>query len=137
MVDGIYRHCSYSRVCVGGLEGMEMNTQPEALRWVNLLEYEATARGSTDYKHKAAAELRRLHQSEHEGWRYANELEQERKRLHEANQAMMEALKEAKEVLQFANESPNGPINDTIWMMHRPETLFDFLDAAISKGEQA
>lgn len=69
-----------------------MNTQPEALRWVNLLEYEATARGLTDYKHKAAAELRRLHQSEREGWRYADELEQERKRLHELNQELVEAL---------------------------------------------
>lgn len=39
-------------------------------------------------------ELRRLHQSEREGWRYAEELEQERKRLNEANQAMLEALAE-------------------------------------------
>jgi tetratricopeptide (TPR) repeat protein len=38
-------------------------------------------------------EPRRLHQSEREGWRYADELEQERKRLNEANQAMLEALK--------------------------------------------
>jgi hypothetical protein len=39
------------------------------------------------------AELRRLHQSEREGWRYADELEQERKRLHEVNQELLEALK--------------------------------------------
>jgi hypothetical protein len=31
--------------------------------------------------HEASAELRRLHQSEREGWRHASELEQERKRL--------------------------------------------------------
>lgn len=43
-------------------------------------------------------------------------------------------LREARETLQFANDSPGGPISDTIWMMHRPETLFDFLDAALAMG---
>jgi hypothetical protein len=48
-------------------------------------------------------------------------------------------LREAREALQFANDSPGGGISDTIWMMHRPETLFDFLDAALatSKGDRA
>lgn len=41
-------------------------------------------------------------------------------------------LKESREALQFANDSPNSPISDTIWMMHRPETLFDFMDAALA-----
>ena len=36
--------------------------------------------------------LRRLHQSEREGWRYANELEQERKRLTALNVQLLEAL---------------------------------------------
>lgn len=42
---------------------------------------------------EAAAELRRLHQSEREAWRYAAELEQERKRLHEVNAELVEALR--------------------------------------------
>jgi hypothetical protein len=36
--------------------------QPEALRWANILEHQAQYDGATDYKHKAAAELRRLHE---------------------------------------------------------------------------
>lgn len=47
---------------------------------------------------------------------------------------LLETLIQARQVLQFANETPNGPIRDTIWMMHGPETLFDFLDAAIAKA---
>lgn len=51
---------------------------------------------------------------------------------------LLEALCEARETLQFASDSPLGPIQDTILMMHRNQTLFDFLDAAIAKarGEQ-
>ena len=41
---------------------------------------------------EAAAELRRLDQSEREGWRYADELEQERKRLAALNAELVEAL---------------------------------------------
>lgn len=48
---------------------------------------------------------------------------------------LLAALKEAREAFQFANESPGGGVSDTIWMMHRPETLFDFMDAAIVKAE--
>ena len=36
--------------------------QPEALRWAAILEHQANYDGKTDYKHKAAAELRRLHE---------------------------------------------------------------------------
>jgi hypothetical protein len=43
----------------------------------------------------AADELRRLHQSEREGWRYVGELEQERKRLSEVNAELVEAVKAA------------------------------------------
>jgi hypothetical protein len=50
---------------------------------------------------------------------------------------LLEALREVREALQFANDTPNGPINDTIWMMHRPETLFDFIDAAIEFSANA
>lgn len=48
---------------------------------------------------------------------------------------LLEALKEAREALQFANDTPGGAISDTIWMMHRPETLFDFMDVAIAKAK--
>ncbi|WP_434513820.1 hypothetical protein AB6Q56_14665 [Dechloromonas sp. ARDL1] len=44
----------------------------------------------------------------------------------------VEALEKSREALQFANDSPGGGIVDTIWMMHSPETLFDFMDATIS-----
>jgi hypothetical protein len=37
--------------------------------------------------------LRSLQQSEKEGWRYADEVEKERQRLHEVNQELLEALK--------------------------------------------
>lgn len=54
-----------------------MTAQPETLRYAAELE----ACPTINYK-PHAAELRRLHQSEREAWRYADELEQERKRLH-------------------------------------------------------
>jgi hypothetical protein len=44
------------------------------------------------------------------------------------------ALREVRQSLQFANDSPNGPIRDTIWMMHGPETLFDYIDAALASA---
>jgi len=66
-----------------------MTTQPEALRLANHLDL---FRSFPDDL-AAAAELRRLHQSEREGWRYADELEQERKRLYAINQELLEALK--------------------------------------------
>ena len=51
----------------------------------------------------AAAELRRLSVSEREGWRYADELEQERKRLETANAELLEALKS---VMYWDNGKP-------------------------------
>lgn len=44
----------------------------------------------------------------------------------------VQALVEIRRALQEANEKPNGPICDTIWMPGRPETLFDFIDEAIA-----
>ena len=52
-----------------------MNTQPEALQMSDVVNF-----------------LAQLRQSEKEGWRYADELEQERKRLHEVNQMLIEVL---------------------------------------------
>lgn len=61
-------------------------------------------------------------------------MNQRRRQLENQRDQLLEALKEAREALQFANDSPGGAISDTIWMMHRPETLFDFMDAAIAKA---
>lgn len=44
---------------------------------------------------------------------------------------LLDRLIEIRESLQFANDSPAGPITDTLWMMHGPETVFDALDALI------
>lgn len=44
---------------------------------------------------------------------------------------LLDVLIDARQALQYANKNPGGGIDDTIWMMGRPETLFDFLDAAI------
>jgi len=45
-------------------------------------------------------------------------------------------LKEIRETLQFENDTPDSAIRDTIWMMHRNETLFDFLDRTIELIEK-
>lgn len=79
-----------------------MTKQTEAQRWAGILEHQARYDGPTDYKHKAAAELRRLEQSEREGWRYADELEQERKRLSNLNAELVEALSKAADQLTVA-----------------------------------
>lgn len=49
-------------------------------------------------------------------------------------------LREILRSLQIANETPNGPISDTIWMAEGPETVFDALYDVIERlaagGEQ-
>ena len=83
-----------------------MKTQPKALRladalderrvtrWVHATVETPQASGySVDAEcAQAAAELRRLHQSEREGWRYAKELEHERKELSALLRQALEAL---------------------------------------------
>lgn len=54
-----------------------------------------------------------------------------------SNKIALEALTEIREALRVANETPNGPITDTIWMPGRPETLFDAFDAAIAALQAA
>lgn len=61
-----------------------MSEQPEALRMADLLEA-ADGVMSVGDDLNIAAELRRLHQSEREGWRYAGELEQDNANLREQN----------------------------------------------------
>ena len=65
-----------------------MDKQPKALELADFLDH---LQGCAE----AADELRRLHQSEKEGWRHADELEQDRKRLHEVNAELVEAVKAA------------------------------------------
>ncbi len=43
-------------------------------------------------------------------------------------------LVEVRHALQFASDSVGGGINDTLWMMHGQETVFDFIDAALAAG---
>ncbi len=66
-----------------------MTKQPLALRladWHRAMADEPKRNEAKRDKHRRTeAELRRLHQSEKEGWRHADELEQDRKRLHEVN----------------------------------------------------
>lgn len=67
-------------------------TQPNALRLAEDLQLNGEYCPENVYL-EAAAELRRLHQSEREGWRYADEVEQERKTL----QAMLSQEREESE----------------------------------------
>jgi hypothetical protein len=67
--------------------------------------------------------------------RGANKSAAELRRLHDVNGELLAALKASRETLEQANKT-GGPITDTIW--HGPcETLFDFMDAAITKAEAA
>ena len=75
--------------------------QPEALRLAEILEL-----GSRQFNKEAAAELRRLHA---------------------LNAELLADMKAARQSMQFAYDTPNGPISDTIW--HGPsEPLFGFMD---------
>lgn len=104
--------------------------QPEALRLADALEHGSPMLMRAIDVDEAAAELRRLHQSEQEGWRYASELEEERKRLHEANQAMLEALKELKSAV-------NSAITCGDWVVDGacdPDACLRRVEAAIAKA---
>ena len=86
-----------------------MSKQPKALRLAYELAY-----CDSSFAYKAAAELRRLHA---------------------VNSELLCAMKASRKTLVKANKA-GGPITDTIW--HGPcETLFDFMDAAITKAEAA
>ncbi len=71
--------------CYPRKERTMADQQPEALRLADVID----RLGLGD---DIAVELRRLHQSEREGWRYADELEQERKRLQKVNADLIKAL---------------------------------------------
>ena len=97
--------------------------QPKALRLADKLEHVHGHRLVLD----AAAELRRLHQSEREAWRYADELEQERKRLHEVNAELVDALKQI--MLWIENWDPEFSY-DPDWPFDR-----DAAKAALRKAQ--
>jgi len=67
--------------------------QPEALRLANEYYEDHWIVGTKTWCRETVEELRRLHQSEREGWRYANELDQERKRLHELNAELVGVMR--------------------------------------------
>jgi hypothetical protein len=72
-----------------------MNTKPTALLLAEKLEQQFPLGTAQHYLDgEAAAELRRLHQSEREGWRYAKELEHERKELSALLRQALEALEQ-------------------------------------------
>ena len=58
----------------------------------------------------------------------------ELRRLHALSTELQADMKAARQSLQVANDTKNGPINDTIWH-GEAETLFDFMDYAIAKAE--
>lgn len=55
--------------------------------------------------------------------------------LKQQRDELLAALIQARNALQFENDCPEGGIKDTLWMMDSPETLFDFMDAAIAKAK--
>jgi len=59
---------------------------------------------------KAATELRRLYQSEREGWRYSDELEQERKLLTAENEALRSVAKELAVIVKELCACYNHPL---------------------------
>lgn len=73
---------------------------------------------------------------EHDIALFTSNLKAERDSLAEQLEAARKVITDVRESLQFANDSPNGGINDTIWMMHRPETMFDYIDAALAAQEK-
>jgi hypothetical protein len=69
-------------------------------------------RGDDEFLNKAEAELGRLQQSEREGWRYAAELEQQRKRLSEVNIKLLGALDMIRETLN------GGEVDDLLYIIN-------------------
>jgi predicted transcriptional regulator len=84
-----------------------MTQQPEALRLADRLDLYATGDAHQQDIEQAAAELRRLHQSEREGWRYAKEWEARATRLAKALGQAMEALEQYTDVVTSVND-PNS-----------------------------
>jgi len=82
--------------------------KPEALRLADALD-SVTSPGPV------SAELRRLHQSEREAWRYAAELEQERLRLRSENDSLKNALFQAQEAAKDLAEKTDKQFGQLTW----------------------
>ena len=99
--------------------------QPEALGLADRLSTGIIDREGYDTL-AAAAELRRLHQSECEGWRYAAELDQDLRLAHEVNAELVEALKYCREKIAYM--TAHGE-----W--YSPGRAIEKADAALTKAQ--
>lgn len=50
-----------------------------------------------------------------------------------AQAGVLAGLRDIRQSLQFANDNPGSGISDTIWMMHRQQTVFDAIDELLTK----
>ena len=115
-----------------------MTEQPTALLLAEKLEQQFPVGTAQRYLDgEAAAELRRLHQSEREGWRYADELEQERKRLHSVNAQLLEALELAEAGLADIGDADREPGDDLEWCERRAAKPLPVIRAAIAAAKGA
>jgi hypothetical protein len=82
--------------------------------------------------HKANKEADNLRQRLMLAEHHASAMESFARLLAARSDELLATLKDARACLEAANNTPNGPITDTIW--YGPaETLFDFIDAALEK----
>jgi hypothetical protein len=77
-----------------------------------VLRGQCACRGDDEFLDRAVAELKILKQSEREGWRYAAELEQQRKRLSEVNIKLLGALDMIRETLN------GGEVDDLLYIIN-------------------
>lgn len=117
-----------------------MTEQTKAQRLADTLERMSL---STKWDKEAAAELRRLDQSEREGWRYADELEQERKRLDALNAELVEALLDVTASLVAAhnllqNGGKKAAASDKMFslMLNDYEKSFELGRAVLAKAKE-
>lgn len=84
--------------------------------------------------HRAKTQLADVERASREGWRYADELEQERKRLHAANQELVAALKEFSDYVHMEQSATDGAVTYSNTQIHR---LVFLARAAMAKAEAA
>jgi len=92
---------------------MNKTKQPLALRLADHIDYHTRydlELAGTGIDEQAAAELRRLYQSEREGWRYSDELEQERKLLTVENEELRSVAKELAVIVKELCACYNHPL---------------------------
>lgn len=84
---------------------------------------------------KESYELGRSQQSEREGWRYADELEQERMRLREMNKELLKVLQDARYRLGQHRVWDGFEYKFAPLHPHFAGLIYDQLEAAIAKAE--